>query len=214
MNNLQYYKQLFSKKNLYFIASFAVLVTAIIMLLVLLRGQASSNLQAKIFSETSKEVSVEVIEKQRAVADSKVELEFLPDTNMVIDPEEDISAVTRYLDEIFAQFPGEFVNTSLTFSELRESEGLAYTEANLNITSSRENFDNFLKFVENTGFSPDGQSRLMEIRSININLDTTENDETLSYRVVMRIYFQSQTEEEVQATPSEQTNNPFADIIF
>lgn len=213
MNTLSYYKQLFSKKNLYFVASFGVLVVSTIMLLLLLKGQTADNLQAKIFSESSKEVSLQVVEKQREVEDLKADLISLPDSDLVIDPEEDIAEVTRYLDDVFANFPGEFVNTSLAFSDLREGEGLAYTEVNLNITSTRDNFFNFLEFVENTGFTSDGQARLMEVRSINISLSSSGEEDTLSYRVVMRIYFQTQTAEEDIEAEAQETNNPFGNLF-
>jgi hypothetical protein len=211
MSSNIFYKQLFSNKNLYFIASFIVLVTATILLLILLKGQTADNLQAKLLSESSKELSQVVTKKQMQVEEKVLAAKSIPDVGEVIDPKESISEVTRYLDEVFVNFPGEFVNTSLTFSELREAEGLAYSEVNLNITSTEENFYNFLNFVENTGFTSAAETRLMEIRSINMTLSSANEEDSLNYRVVMRIYFQSQTaEEEIQTDENTSSINPFS----
>lgn len=183
------YKQLFSKRNLYFIASFIVLVFATIALLFLLKDQSADNMQAKLIAQTSKGYMADADQLELVKRSLRDEVNLLPDPDEVINPEENITEVTRYLDNVFSDFRGEFVNSTLNFSELKEESGLAYTEAVLNITSTRSNFFEFLSFIESTGFSRDGANRLMEIRSININLNTSDEEDSITYRVTMRIYF-------------------------
>jgi len=197
-------KELFSKTNLYFVASFVVLTAAILSLLILLKDQTQINAQASALAALSKDYAKEISEQNLTIKDLKDKVELLPDSSEVLKKDNgSVTAITRELDDIFSDFNAKstFINTTLNFTEVQEELGMKYVEADLSILSSRENFFTFLDYVENTGFVGDKASRLMEIRSINITLNTSstsqieegeeEAEETLNYRITLRIYFKA-----------------------
>jgi len=174
--------------NIYFGAAFIILVLTTVSLIFMLNNQKEVNLQASLLLENAEEYK-ELLNQQR-VEIRRISREIdLTSLETVLPESEMINELTRMFDSFFSSLPGVAFNPVLSYTESQMSDeipGLMYTDATLSITSSEDNFFEFLRYIEKSGISAEENNRLMEIRSINISF--TEG-EALSYRVILRIYF-------------------------
>jgi dsDNA-specific endonuclease/ATPase MutS2 len=123
----------------------------------------------------------------------------------VLPVEENYTALTRTLDR-YAQDANTatdpFFNSSLSFGvpEIKADKDYAVLPFTMNLTASRNNFDNFLRYIETSG-DLDSRVRLMDIKMISLQLPNaaeTENlganqakgPETLNVSLALNTYYQ------------------------
>lgn len=176
--------------NLYFGAALVVLILTTALLITLLKSQSGVNYQAKLIVEQTEAYKTEITQQKSNLAETQRTLQVSP-TSDVLPADTSTNQITRMLDDYFASLPGNAVNSTLSFTDFRTAEdlNLVYTDATLTLVSSESNFYEFLRYVETSGFSSNSAINLMEVRSISINFSSDEQDDTLNYRVTLRIYF-------------------------
>lgn len=105
---------------------------------------------------------------------AKAQAEFSKKIIAILPPDENYTDLTRQLDNYFAEQdrPGNNVfQRSLRFSKGAPAEGMnsiSILPMNMNIETTRENFFDFLEFINSSGSLESGV-RLMEIKSIQLN---------------------------------------------
>lgn len=128
--------------------------------------------------------------------------------------EESYTSLTRLLDDFMQQnnrsFDPIFMN-DLRFSQSRADTSGDYSllPFTLTLSTTRSNFEKFLRFIENSGALADGSRqagvRLMDLRSISINFArersafasgeaATSTAPLMNVSVVLNAYFQSPSE--------------------
>lgn len=127
--------------------------------------------------------------------------------NEVFPVEEDYTDLTRKLDEFMSENNNTTLNpifmSDLKFSRPRidEESGYAVLPFSLTLSTTRDNFEKFLAFIESSG-SLENRIRLMEVKSISLNFPnqeitpfaTTENISeipTMNVSVNLNAYFQA-----------------------
>ncbi len=121
--------------------------------------------------------------------------------NSVYPADENYTDLARLFDKFF-QDNNTSVNpvfvSDLRFGQARIDKSSPYSilPITLTISGTQDNFNKFLKFVENSGVLDDG-TRLMDIRSININFTAPAEQDTslnatplLNVSVNLNAYFQ------------------------
>lgn len=121
----------------------------------------------------------------------ETELSRVEKVKAVFPEEEELTELTRTFDDFevknnFSNNP--FFISSLNFKEAMTEENLPYRilPIDLSIQSSTKNFFKFLEYVENSG-SLDTKVRLMEINSINVDLNSKGK---ITFQVSLNAYFQ------------------------
>lgn len=176
--------------NLYFGASLLILILVTVLLVFMLRGQSTVNLEARVIVGDTEALTLNAQTQERLLEEYQESLELSPTEN-ILPAGENINQITRDFDDYFSSLPGEVVNSVLTFTEFKadEATGLMYTDASLTISSSEANFFDFLRYVETSGLSNGDNRRLMEVRSISITFaDNNAEGDQLNYRIILRIY--------------------------
>ena len=114
---------------------------------------------------------------------------------------EDYTALTRAFDTYESSTHrknNHFVISNIDYQEVQEDAETSanYLPLRMSITSSLENFQNFMYYIENSGSLTD-KTRLMDIQSIRLNFsegsseDETTGPEIISYSVKIHAYFQN-----------------------
>ncbi len=99
--------------------------------------------------------------------------------NEVFPAEEDYTDLTRRLDEFMSENNNTTLNpifmSDLKFSQPRidQENGYAVLPFSLSLSTTRENLENFLAFIESSG-SLENRIRLMEVKSISLNFPNQE----------------------------------------
>ncbi len=99
--------------------------------------------------------------------------------NEVFPAEEDYTDLTRSLDEFMAKNNNTTLNpifmSDLKFSKPRidQENGYAVLPFSLSLSTTRENLEKFLAFIESSG-SLESRIRLMEVKSISLNFPNQE----------------------------------------
>lgn len=117
--------------------------------------------------------------------------------------EESYTELTRKLDEFFR--PNDTISNPIFASDLKfskskidASKDYAVLPFSMTITTTKDNFQKFLRFVENSG-SLEARTRLLDISSISINFTSSQPSGTgaaapaeqlLNVSVAMNAYFQ------------------------
>lgn len=120
-------------------------------------------------------------------------LQMLPQDEKMIE-------LTKLLDDFFEknfQVESEIVASNLRFGAGVSVPGKSYSmlPLSLTITASREKFEKFLQFVEQSGsFSPlknVAGVRLLDLQAIRINLGQSEGKEQVSFTVDLRAFYRN-----------------------
>lgn len=119
----------------------------------------------------------------------------------VLPPDEQFIELTKTLDNFFDeqyQSESEIIASNLRFGSPALVQGKFYSvlPLSLTITASREKFDKFLEFIENSGsldaLTRDAERiRLLDLQSIRMNFAKQEGKEQVSFTVELRAYFRN-----------------------
>jgi len=120
----------------------------------------------------------------------------ITETLSVIFPETDrYTDLTRQIDQFEEDLYSKnnpFEISSIDYDNIEEDENFQYLPFRMSIKSSRENFTDFLKFVETSGSLESG-TRLMDVTSIRLNFQEGEEDSDeliINFTVQLNAYFQ------------------------
>lgn len=133
----------------------------------------------------------------------------------VFPAEEKYTELTRLLDDFVIESNNSTLNpifmSNLSFSQpmYDNEKGYAVLAFTLTLETTRENFEKFLQFIENSGSLENG-IRLMEVESISLNLPTTDASPfdtgdvvakipTMSVNLSLNAYFQLPADTEATA---------------
>jgi len=172
-----------------------------------------SEVQTAIAAETALLTKMQTAENQVRAAYTAIKTAY--DTNfeslretiaMVLPAQEEYTKLTRVLDDFVIESnnttlnPIFMGNISFGRSRIDTENGYAVLPFTLDLDTTRENFEKFLDFIENSG------SRLMEVESISINFPTQTASlfassaqlqtkiPTISVNLSLNAYFQLPTE--------------------
>lgn len=117
------------------------------------------------------------------------------DVNQIVPAGENFTNLTRDLDAFFLGLSKSnnpiFVSNLQYGSPAKDPSGeLSYLPVNLTIESSKDNFFNFLNYIEESGNLND-KVRLMDIQSIKINFKNGGTGGEVSLNVSLNAYFRS-----------------------
>mgnify|MGYP000476326962 CR=1 FL=1 len=170
MNNLAN-KSVKSHANLYFVGSFFVLAVSIATLLLLLKFQNQTNLQANLFLSNANSYKQEVKKQQ-------LEIKNLIDQNSKLVTSEmsnfyaselRLTDLTRYFDEISSNLRANgslFEFTTITYSDYKDN----YLPASLSFKTNDTNLLRFLRIIEQSGITEKSTSYLYDLSNISINV--------------------------------------------
>lgn len=110
---------------------------------------------------------------------------------------------TRFIDDYFFRnnfSSNEIFVKNMIFGNPKSNEGFTMIPVSLSITSSKGNFVNFLKFVENSG-ALSSNTRVMDIQAIDVTFRDAEEGrgQLYDYRLSLNVYYQSNEEAEAEA---------------
>lgn len=153
----------------------------------------------KKFSETQK---VFEIEKQKY---EEAAFKILPDEEKFID-------ITKSLDNFFDknfQKGSEIVASSLRFGAGVKAQDRPYSilPFSLTITASKEKFEKFLKFMENSGAFDAAQAgalnaRLFSLQAIRLNLNAGDAEDQVSFTVDLSAFYRDAVKKQAPAAIS------------
>ncbi|MBD3360693.1 hypothetical protein GF366_02725 [Candidatus Peregrinibacteria bacterium] len=109
--------------------------------------------------------------------------------------DDDYTDLTRQLDSFEVELSkrnSPFEISSIDYQTITENEYYKILPLRMNIRSSSENFTKFLHMIETSG-SLDERTRLMDISSIRLNFESTEETarpEIINFTVQINAYFQ------------------------
>ncbi len=177
-----------------------------------------SEVQTAIAAETAMLTKMQTAENQIRAAYTSIKTAYDADFTsiretiaMVLPPEEEYTKLTRVLDDFVIESnnttlnPIFMGNISFGSSRIDDENGYSVLPFTLDLETTRENFEKFLEFIENSGSLENG-IRLMEVESINISFPTTTASPfatsadlqtkipTISVNLSLNAYFQLPTE--------------------
>ncbi len=193
-------KQLYEKNNRFF------LILSIILLVV------TGYFSYKYFSELS-EVKANVLafdkvegKLSKELSDSSVDYatnvemyterraEHLAELNKVFPAEAEKTNFTRFIDDYFFRnnfLSNEIFLKSMVYGSPSATEDYFVLPVSMSITSSRNNFMNFLKYVESSG-ALQSNVRVMDIKSIDVSFrEDDSKDRVYDYRISLNLYYQN-----------------------
>ncbi|MDP4007846.1 MAG: hypothetical protein Q8P68_01510 [Candidatus Peregrinibacteria bacterium] len=102
---------------------------------------------------------------------------------------------TRFVDDYFFRnnfLSNEIFLKSMVYGNPSPNDGYYVIPVSMSITSSKTNFMNFLRYVENSG-AIQSNIRVMDIKSIDVTFrEDDRNNRLYDYRVSLNIYYQNQ----------------------
>lgn len=146
--------------------------------------------ETRIAALQTEKTSAQASYAETRVALSQDNADFARLLEKIIPAGERYTEFTRSLDEYFAQnldANNSIVASNLRFGKGEATEGLPFFSlpTSLTITSSKDNFFKFLRFVEQSG-STETATRLMDIQGIRVNFGEKEVSFTVDLRAFYR----------------------------
>ncbi len=132
------------------------------------------------------------------------EKEYVTELGKVFPQTPELTNFTRTIDDYFYRnnfASNEIFLKNMSFGEPMAGEGFQSTAVSMSITSSKNNFINFLNYVENSG-ALKSNVRVMDIDSIDVTFrEDAQGPELYDYRISLNIYSQY-SETIAEAAPS------------
>ena len=194
MADLNFYKNLFSKTNLYFAGSAVFLVVATVFMGVIYSNQSSENTQASLLLADANGI-VQQLKSQSKAIDSKVNdmLKSKPaNFENILVPNLKTNDLTRYFDNLESEYSEDGVFSIFNINYASNVDQ-GFVTATLSIESTEENLLKFLEYTEKTGFAFNDSQYLFEVTSINFTVpleieDTTDLESTNNSNNSDKIY--------------------------
>lgn len=112
----------------------------------------------------------------------------------VFPQDEDLTSLNRAFDEFSTE--NNYSNSPFFIGSISYKESTSSADGNyrvlpfsMQITSSEDNFYKFLEYIETSG-NLDNRVRLMNVTNVSINLQESDDKDTLSYTLELNAYFQ------------------------
>lgn len=105
---------------------------------------------------------------------------------------DDYTSLTRQMDlfeEELSTKNNPFAISNLEYSDSTETEAYSILPVRMSIESSNENFAKFLQLIETSG-ALDDQIRIMDLQSIRLNFNDSEETEVIRFTVQINAYYQ------------------------
>jgi hypothetical protein len=183
-------KKRFNKANLYFVGSFAVLVIATTLLLLLLKQQNQTNMQAQLLLSNAGNYKNEIQKQQQLLTNLTSENAKIIDSKTIqfyADPIK-LTDLTRYFDEVARTLSADGTTFDITTISYAEGTSQGYIPASITFTSTNTNLVRFLRVLEQSGISEEGNSYLMELSNINVSVNSGEDTGIYTINLGLRIY--------------------------
>jgi hypothetical protein len=133
--------------------------------------------------------------RDQTIAQFEENRQLLEDTAFkILPPDENLIELTRSLDDFFDRNfvqGNEILANNLRFGTPKQSEDGLYSmlPVSMSIESTRDKFNLFLNYVENTGSFQDG-TRILDIRSVRMNF-SGEDSSRINFTVDLNAYFRA-----------------------
>lgn len=192
--DLKSLQKIFNSKNLYY--SGVALCLSIVLFLFgsLYTDNKAKNLKANLILNNADGVIISMKNQSNEI--KKITTNYSSarpeNLNKILNPNFKINDLTRYFDDLEQTFNanGTFEIGSLNYTGLETLNN--YVDASINLTTSQTNLVDFLKFIEQTGFSNVDSKYLMEVRSINFSVPDLDPEnpvqENYQATLVIRVY--------------------------
>ena len=197
---------MYEKNNQFFIV--------LSVLLLLVTGYFSYKYFSELHQVKADILSLEKVEKtiSQELSDSSVDFatktelyterrsEHLSELEKVFPTDSEKTNFTRFIDDYFFRnnfLSNEIFLKSMVYGQASAMDGYYVMPVSMSITSSKNNFMNFLKYVESSG-ALQSNVRVMDIKSIDVTFREDDNKNRLyDYRISLNVYYQgSETTEE------------------
>lgn len=181
-----------------------------------------AEVQTAIAAETAMLTKIQTAENEIRAAYTSIKTAYDADFTsireriaMVLPPEEEYTKLTRILDDFVIENNNTTLNpifmSNISFGRpsIDQENGYSVLPFTLDLDTTRENFEKFLEFIENSGSLENG-IRLMEVDSISINFPTKTSSPfttsadlqakipTINVNLSLKAYFQLPTETQTQ----------------
>lgn len=192
--DLKSLQKIFNSKNLYY-AGVALCLSIVLFLFgSLYTDNKAKNLKANLILNNADGVIISMKNQSNEI--KKITTNYSSarpeNLNKILNPNFKINDLTRYFDDLEQTFNanGTFEIGSLNYTGLETLNN--YVDASINLTTSQTNLVDFLKFIEQTGFSNVDSKYLMEVRSINFSVPDLDPEnpvqENYQATLVIRVY--------------------------
>lgn|GEM_PF-1308517 len=196
-------KQMYEKNNQFF--------TVLSILLLLITGYFSYVHFSELSMVKADIASLEKVESDltKTLSDSSVDYAtktelyterrkgHLAELEKVFPADAEKTNFTRFIDDYFFRnnfLSNEIFLKSMIYGQANQEDGYMVLPVSMSITSSKNNFTNFLKYVENSG-ALQSNVRVMDIKSIDVTFREDDNKNRLyDYRVSLNVYYQGSSE--------------------
>lgn len=171
MADLNFYKKLFSKTNLYFAGSAMFLVVATVFMGIIYSNQSAENTQASLILADANGISQKLTTQSKSLDTAIKDLVRNKPANFesILVPNLKTNDLTRYFDQLESTYSkdGVFSIFNINYSPNVEQE---FVTATLSMESTEENLLKFLEYTEKTGFAFQDSQYLFEVTSINFTV--------------------------------------------
>lgn len=200
-------KAMYAKNNKFFIV-LAVLIFVIFGIYDFVKYKELSKVQADVkllslidanITKESPLNTKEFTEKRETLSERRKE--YQNEISKVFPLTAEQTTVTRMIDDYFKRNSAgkdDFFLKSIVFGNATATEQFVALPMQLSVTSSKQDFINFLKFVETSG-AIKSNSRVMEVESVDVTLRSEESgNDIYDYRIGLNVFYQNSTNNEAQ----------------
>jgi hypothetical protein len=177
MADLNFYKNIFSKTNLYFGGAALCFVIATLTLGILFNNQNLQNTQASLILADANGVKSQLnIQEKRIETLTREFVTGLPrNFAKIVNSNFRVTDLTRYFDQLETAFRK---NGTFEIGSIAYADGISASEfliANINLDTNKSNLMQLLEKMETSGFTSSDSDYLFEVRSISFNLPEAVN---------------------------------------